>query len=150
MKIWNKFKNKNNENDYIENEEMYEEEEAVDNKGSEMGYADNIVPFANKNKGANKGNTTVIVVKPVSFDDAQQVADYVKNYKSVVVNFENTDTVVGKRIVDFMLGTAYALGGKFIRVGKNVFMCSPSNVSIEGEEQNDLSVKAPINPWEEK
>lgn len=76
-----------------------------------------------------------MVIEPVSFDDAQQVADHIRNHKPVVVNFENTSSDIAKRIIDFISGTTYALSGDIKKVGKNVFMCAPNNVSVNFIEE---------------
>jgi len=53
----------------------------------------------------------VMVVEPFTFDDAQHIADHLKNRKPVVVNLESTEPEVAKRMIDFISGTTYALGG---------------------------------------
>lgn len=72
----------------------------------------------------------VMVVEPFSFDNAQQVADHLKNRKPVVVNFENCDKEVAKRMIDFISGTTYALGGSIQKIGNNIFLCAPNNVDV--------------------
>ena len=72
----------------------------------------------------------VIVVEPRSFDDVQQVANCLKEKKPVVINFEHTDAEEAKRIIDFISGATYALSGDIKKVGRNVFLCAPSNVNV--------------------
>jgi cell division inhibitor SepF len=72
----------------------------------------------------------VMVVEPFSFDDAQHIADHLKNRKPVVVNFENCDKEVAKRMIDFISGTTYALGGSIQKIGNNIFLCAPNNVDV--------------------
>lgn len=72
----------------------------------------------------------VMVVEPFSFDDAQHVADHLKNRKPVVVNFENCDKEVAKRMIDFISGTTYALAGSIQKIGNNIFLCAPNNVDV--------------------
>jgi len=91
----------------------------------------------------------VIVIEPLSFDDAQQVADYLKNKKPVVVNFENTDSEVAKRIIDFISGTTYALSGDIKKVGNNVFLCAPSNVDVTYTQQDNKASDTDM-PWLKK
>ena len=88
----------------------------------------------------------VMIIEPASFDDAQQVADHLKNRKPVVVNFENTDAETAKRIIDFISGTTYALAGDIKKVGKNVFLCAPSNVNV-AYTQEDGSALTNEMPW---
>lgn len=84
---------------------------------------------ANAAAGAGK-QIKVMVVEPGSFDDVQHVADYLKNRKPVVVNFEGTDNEVAKRMIDFISGTTYALGGSIQKVGHHIFLCAPANVDV--------------------
>ncbi len=150
MSFVDKFRNKigisQDSEEYIEDVSNTEE---TPSEASNYQQADNVVDF--KNKAKNKNQLKVMVIEPVSFDDAQQVADYIRNHKPVVVNFENTNSDIAKRIIDFISGTTYALSGDIKKVGKNVFMCAPNNVSVNFSE--DLK-KSPTPtrsamPWED-
>ena len=89
------------------------------------------LPVANK-------LVSVMVLEPISFDDSQKIADYLRGAKPVVVNFQNTDNVVAKRMTDFISGTIYALGGTMRKLGRNILVCAPKNVDIDaGEEVAD-------------
>ncbi|EAX47062.1 protein of unknown function DUF552 [Thermosinus carboxydivorans Nor1] len=88
----------------------------------------------------------VMVVEPFTFDDAQHVADHLKNRKPVVVNFENTDKEVAKRMVDFISGTTYALGGVIQKIGHNIFLCAPNNVDVSYTPREEGADKAFL-PW---
>lgn len=89
----------------------------------------------------------VMVVEPYSFDDAQHVADYLKNRKPVVVNFENSDPEVAKRMIDFVSGTTYALGGTIQKIGNNIFLCAPTNVDVAYSAPHDDSGDKAVLPW---
>ena len=89
-----------------------------------------VLHAASASESAASRQMKVMIIEPASFDDAQQVADHLKNRKPVVVNFENTDADTAKRIIDFISGTTYALAGDIKKVGKNVFLCAPSNVNV--------------------
>ena len=88
----------------------------------------------------------VMVVEPFAFDDAQHVADHLKNRKPVVVNFENCDKEVAKRMIDFISGTTYALGGSIQKIGNNIFLCAPNNVDVAYSPQEEGSDKEFL-PW---
>lgn len=92
----------------------------------------------------------VMIIEPTSFDDAQQVADHLKNRKPVVVNFENTDSEAAKRIIDFISGTTYALAGDIKKVGKNVFLCAPSNVNVTYTQDDSEAFSSGEMPWLKK
>lgn len=91
----------------------------------------------------------VMVVEPFSFDDAQHVADHLKNRKPVVVNFENCDKEVAKRMIDFISGTTYALGGSIQKIGHHIFLCAPNNVDVAYSPHEDSAVKEFL-PWNGK
>ena len=148
MSIVDKFRNKMGMNQ--ENEEYVEEQTAaVSEEPADTNYqqADNVVDFKNKAKANNQ--MKVMVIEPVSFDDAQQVADHIINNKPVVVNFENTNGDIAKRIIDFISGTTYALSGDIKKVGKNVFMCAPDNVSVNFSEESKKQPQNTTMPWED-
>ncbi|WP_301860207.1 cell division protein SepF [uncultured Megasphaera sp.] len=73
----------------------------------------------------------MMIVEPESFDDSQSIADYLRDRKPVVINFESTDPDVAKRVVDFISGATYALDGNIQKVGKDIFLCVPSNVTVD-------------------
>ena len=73
----------------------------------------------------------VVVIEPSNFDDSQKIADYLRGNQPVVVNFENTDNIVTKRMTDFISGTIYALGGSMKKIGRSILVCAPRNVDID-------------------
>jgi cell division inhibitor SepF len=88
----------------------------------------------------------VMVVEPVSFDDVQHVADYLKSKKPVVVNLENADNEISRRMIDFISGTTYALNGSMQKISAQIFLCAPQNVDVaysHREEQQENN----IFPW---
>ncbi len=75
----------------------------------------------------------VVVVEPRSFDDVKSVADNLKNRRPVVINLESAESELARRVVDFVSGAAYALGGGFQKVGSGIFLVVPSNMDITGD-----------------
>ena len=73
----------------------------------------------------------VMVLEPASFDDAQLIADHLRNQKPVVVNFEKVDLDTTKRMIDFLSGTIYAINGSMQRIGDSILLCAPSSVDID-------------------
>lgn len=78
----------------------------------------------------------MMIVEPDTFDDSQSIADYLRERKPVVINFESTAPDVSKRVVDFISGATYALDGNIQKVGKDIFLCVPSNVTVD-RSKND-------------
>ena len=89
-----------------------------------MGSKTIALPLADK-------QVKVVVLEPTSFDDSQKIADYLRNKQPVVVNFEGTDSVITKRMTDFISGTIYALGGSMKKIGRSILVCAPKNVDID-------------------
>lgn len=113
-------------------------------KKNHTGNLNNVVNLATSQK-----QMKVMVVEPLSFDDAQHIADYLKNRKPVVVNFENTEKEVAKRMIDFISGTTYALGGTIQKIGNNIFLCAPNNVDVAYSPTEEISDKT-VLPWNTK
>jgi cell division inhibitor SepF len=77
----------------------------------------------------------VHLVLPRSFNDAQQIADKFKLGVPVIVNLQNADQELSKRLVDFASGLTYALNGSMQRVAERVFLLTPHNVEVSAEER---------------
>ena len=104
---------KNNEN---------EEDETFDEDNGE----------ATINNITKKGNT-MILLEPRAYSESQQIADYLKNNSSVVVNLRRVTPDQAKRIVDFLSGTIYAISGDLQKLGGGIFLCTPNSVNVEGK-----------------
>lgn len=109
------------------------------------------IPFqANKkSKIVNIHTTTqlkVVVMQPESFDEAKDIADHLKNKKPVVINLEDVDKEIARRIVDFLSGAIYALDGNIQKVTNGIFLVAPYNVDIMGDFKDELRNKG-IFPW---
>lgn len=78
------------------------------------------------------------VVTPTSFNHAQEVADKLKINQPVIVNLQNVDRDLSRRIIDFASGLCYGVGGQMERVANQVFLLSPSNVEVSAEERRRL------------
>ena len=104
---------------------------------------DNVVDFQAAAGQKALAKMKVIVIEPRSFDDVQQVANCLKEKKPVVINFEHTDADAAKRIIDFVSGTTYALSGDIKKVGRNVFLCAPSNVNVAYSQERAAKQELP-------
>lgn len=78
------------------------------------------------------------VVAPSSFNHAQEVADKLKVNQPVIVNLQNVDRDLSRRIIDFASGLCYGIGGQMERVANQVFLLTPSNVEVSAEERRRL------------
>lgn len=93
----------------------------------------------------NGGGLRMHLMVPKSFNDAQQVADRFKDDIPVVLNMQNTDSELTKRMIDFASGLTYGLGGGMQRVADKVFMLTPENVEVSAEERAQLIEKGFFN-----
>jgi len=75
----------------------------------------------------------VVVVEPAAFDEVQAIALNLRNRRPVIVNLEQTDREIARRIVDFLSGATYALGGSMQRVGGAIFLFAPHNVDVAAQ-----------------
>src|SRR5215207_6909163 len=86
----------------------------------------------------NPGSVRVHLVLPRSFNDAQQIADKFKQQIPVILNLQNADTELSKRLIDFASGLTYALNGGMQRVADKVFLLTPRNVEVSAEQRAQL------------
>ncbi|MFA5696077.1 MAG: cell division protein SepF [Bacilli bacterium] len=75
----------------------------------------------------------LILLEPRAYSESQQIADHLKNRHTVVVNLKRVTTDQAKRIVDFLSGTVYAIGGELQKIGGGIFLCTPKNISVQGK-----------------
>ncbi len=87
----------------------------------------------------------VSVVEPTSFNDAQGLADRFKREQPVILNLQNVDTDLSRRMVDFCSGLTYAMDGQIQTVASRVFLLTPRNVEVSAEERKRLAERAFFN-----
>ena len=80
----------------------------------------------------------VVLVKPDRFENAAEIADHLKDKRTVVLNLEQTNKDVARRLVDFLSGVAYAQEGKIKKVANSTFIITPYNVDILGDLIDEL------------
>lgn len=93
------------------------------------------------NKVVNINATTqlaVVLVKPDRFENAAEIADHLKDRRTVVLNLEQTNKDVARRLVDFLSGVAYANEGKIKKVANSTYIITPYNVDIMGDLIDEL------------
>ena len=93
------------------------------------------------NKVVNIHTTTqlqVVLVKPERFENAAEIADHLREKRTVVLNLEQTNKDVSRRVLDFLSGAAYANEGKVKKVALNTYIITPYNVDILGDLIDEL------------
>ena len=82
----------------------------------------------------------VVVIQFLNFDDAKDAADHLKNRKPIVANLEKLDNDTTRRVVDFLSGAVYGVGGKIQNVSNRIFLITPSNVEVTGNYRDGAKV----------
>lgn len=101
---------------------------------------DDYVP-ADKNKVVNIHATTqlqVVLVKPERFENAAEIADHLREKRTVVLNLEQTEKNIARRLIDFLSGVAYAQDGKIKKIAVNTYLITPYNVDLMGDLIDEL------------
>ena len=93
----------------------------------------------------------MILLEPRAFSESQQIADYLKKRNTVVVNLKRVTPDQGKRIIDFVSGCLYAIGGSMQKLGDGIFLCTPKNINVQGKmtEDEDSKVRRTKNITED-
>jgi cell division inhibitor SepF len=91
--------------------------------------------FGKKNSGKivglpDAGKVRVLIYKPLSYEDTQNIIDNLKERKSIVVNLDELEVGVAQRILDFISGAVYALNGNIRKAARNIFVVAPFNVDV--------------------
>ncbi len=74
-------------------------------------------------------------IVPKSFNDAQEVADHFRDLTPVIVNMQNAERDLARRLIDFSSGLCYGLGGQMEKVAKDVYLLTPDDVEVADEER---------------
>lgn len=96
----------------------------------------------------DSSNNKMILLEPRAYSESQQIADHLKNRNSVVVNLKRVTADQAKRIIDFLSGCIYAIGGTMQKIGVGIYLCAPKNVNVQGKISDDSkdSEKVEENP----
>ena len=92
-------------------------------------------------KEADKVGNKMILLEPRAYSESQQIADHLKNRNSVVVNLKRVTAEQAKRIIDFLSGCIYAIGGSMQKIGVGIYLCTPKNVNVQGKITDEADKK---------
>lgn len=87
------------------------------------------------------GGSKMILMEPRAYSESQQIVDHLKVRNTVVVNLKRVTSEQAKRIVDFLSGTIYAIGGDIQKIGGGIFLLTPNNVNIQGSISDEKDGK---------
>lgn len=113
--------------------------DAIEANGEDAYYTTSKEDFADQNGIAG---SKMMLLEPRAYSESQQIADYLKNRSAVVVNLKRVTPDQAKRIVDFLYGTIYAIGGDLQKLGGGIFLCTPNNVNVEGSISDENKEKS--------
>ena len=108
---------------------------ALFDDGTKETVEDNYYTVSNKQlkEEEGKSGSKMILVEPRAYSESQQIADYLKGRNSVVVNLKRVTSDQAKRLIDFLTGTIYAIGGDLQKLGNGIYLCTPNNVNVQGK-----------------
>lgn len=95
---------------------------------SEKSGSGKVVPIRTSAKGFE-----VCIMKPITFEDSQEICDMLLSGRAAVINLEGIDVDLAQRIMDFISGSVYAMNGKLHQISSYIFIISPENVDISGD-----------------
>ncbi|MBI5974536.1 cell division protein SepF [Staphylococcus canis] len=104
----------------------------VASQPSEHHNQGNVISMTQDQNTYQNGSSKMCLFEPRVFSDTQDIADELKNRRATLVNLQRIDPISAKRIIDFLSGTVYAIGGDIQRVGADIFLCTPDNVEVAG------------------
>lgn len=81
-------------------------------------------------------NTKLIISEPRNYDDAMEIGNHLKARRAVVINLQRLENESARRIMDFLSGVIYALGGDMQKVGVDIFLCTPDNYEVATSTSN--------------
>ena len=152
MSIWDsvkKFTRPYGEDEYDDYDDLdsYEEEETprrgrmndvepksyTSNESSTSTASNRSTGFSGQVLSMNSNKQEVVLFHPSSFNDCTKAADDLRDKKGIIVNLENVDKALSRRVVDFLTGCAYALDGKVNKIAQATYLFSPHNMNVVGD-----------------
>lgn len=94
----------------------------------------------------NRSSNQVHVIKPQEFNEAQEVTDYLKEGRTIVINMEGIEVHAAQRIIDFIGGACYALDGSLQAISANIFIAAPRNIDVTGDLRNEILNNQTLSP----
>ena len=115
---------------------IFKDDDDIDNlNGTEDAYYN--ISEEDAVKEADKTGNKMILLEPRAYSESQQIADHLKNRNSVVVNLKRVTSDQAKRIIDFLSGVIYAIGGSMQKIGVGIYLVAPKNVNVQGKITED-------------
>ena len=110
------------------------DEEVIEEGTDEEFYSTSREEYHEENGVAG---SKMMLLEPRAYSESQQIADYLKSRSAVVVNLKRVTPDQAKRIVDFLSGTIYAIGGDLQKLGGGIFLCTPTTKREKSTSKKD-------------
>ena len=149
MSIWDSVKKftrpygEDEYDDYDDGLDGYEEEAPVRSRETEsINFNAEPAPAASTTRSSglsgqvlnmNSYKQEVVLFHPAAFNDCTKAADDLRDKKGIIVNLENVDKALSRRVVDFLTGCAYALDGKVNKIAQSTYLFSPHSMNVIGD-----------------
>ncbi len=146
MKLIDKFLDdiRLGDEEYEEEYEELEDDEEVEEKRGFFGFkrkkkdsteeesSGKLTPMRG---GRSNNRMQVCVIKPSTFEDVKEIADTLLSNCTIILNMEGIDLALAQRIIDFIMGSCYAIDGNLQRISNYIFIITPASVEISGDLQ---------------
>lgn len=86
----------------------------------------------NKKRQTNVNGMQIFCIKPQSMEDAKEITETLLENKAVILNLSNVDIDLARRVLDYTIGTTYALAGTLQKITDSIFVAVPEGVDITG------------------
>lgn len=108
-------------------------------KSLSKGFKPSVINTASLPQPSRSNSSVIIVEEPRIYEDSLNIAMSLRENKPVLVNLKYLDSDAGKRLIDFVCGTAYAINGHMLKVAENIFLFTPAPVRIENKSEKKPS-----------
>lgn len=115
------------EEEVYEDGENYVEEPEEEEEERKGFFGRKVVPMQQTNQ------VKMVISQPTTFEQSEEICQYLKERKSCIVNLEYVNKDVARRIVDFISGGVYALNGHIQKISNSIFLVAPANYDIANE-----------------
>ena len=133
-KVWDLFGMDTAErDDYEEEEEIYDYPEEGQEEEERNKFFGGSKKKVVQMPQAQSQSVKMVISQPTSFEQSEEICNFLKEKKSVIVNLEYVNKEVARRIIDFISGGVYALDGHIQKVSNSIFLIAPVNYEITNE-----------------
>ena len=96
-------------------------------------YGSKFIPISTTRMG-----NEVCIMKPINFNDSQDICDVVLSSRIAVVNMEDLDIAMAQRIIDFIGGACYGINGELKAISSNIFIAVPNSMEVSGDLREEI------------